>query len=923
MFKLTITDYTYDELGVATVIDEPVGWDGIKIRLKRDKNWHGFFDFFDGDLDSFRFYGDAHQILSAAYLNYGIDAVVTLKIEYNCEEGEDYEHLYTAKFAFDKATFVCGEDCYTNIGLENENCLMQFRNRYEQKVNLDSRVSADNKACEATAYSFTFGTFVASTKVIKVDNIFGEFNTKSSITIGGTTSNNGTFTIKKTFIDTNGKYTFVVNESVTDEDFESETSFTISVCAYINLLADYGGIGAPTILKPKTIVYEGVVASDMEYDVDLMTVVDGPASNGIASQNGAIEFNLAKTYVEFNQINSQTAETFPMFGATYPARPTPIYEYEDSTILDCQTEITLSFYIKAKFTNAMPGSVLNGRWEMYVLKGTDYDTSTPVLSYIHTYSKDSVTTYTKTQEFYANNLVVTLLPGEKIWFVSEVHAYVDYGFISPPYGTSTLHIYPDAFFSINGKSTCKKTIAKSYLINETFSRIAENYTNDCLRVYSEYFGRENSLPYSTAENGCGALETLTNGLLIRDVRLTNGEVPSLKLSFKELFEAMKAIHNIGIGIEADSHRVGSSVIRVEPYKHFYQDDVLFTLELPREIKHKVNDNFVNDIAIGYAKWEAEEVNGLYDLFAKREYKTNVSSSRGKYEAETKFIASYNAIEVTRRRFQMNSRDWRYDNDTFIVCVENKFCVHGSFAGKYISIAWEIIRLDNIFHIGDEIVISGSTSNDGTYTLSGVSVTIGIDGDIITTLKVDIAGSLITEGADFCIQNITHPICATEEYGLVDGVTAVGVAVPETEYNLRLTPVRNLLRHYPSIRESLVRTTDESLYFTDGSGNITAATNITDKACVVETDALLSENETINEDVFASINDTWAIAQNETITFEYPLTQTQFQAVLANPYGLIGYTCQDGVTQYGWIEDFKFQPRTGMTEFILKPKIESN
>ena len=213
MFRFTIIDNTYDP-PVNTVIDEPVGLDGIKIRLKRDKDWHGFFNFFDGDLDSFRFYGDAHQILSAAYLNYGIDAVVTLKIEYNCEEGEDYEHLYTAKFAFDKATFVCGEDCYTNIGLENENCLMQFRNRYEQKVNLDSRVSADNKACEATAYSFRFGTFVASTKVIKVDNIFGEFNTKSSITIGGTTSNNGTFTIKKTFIDTNGKYTFVVNESV-------------------------------------------------------------------------------------------------------------------------------------------------------------------------------------------------------------------------------------------------------------------------------------------------------------------------------------------------------------------------------------------------------------------------------------------------------------------------------------------------------------------------------------------------------------------------------------------------------------------------------------------------------------------------------------------------------------------------------------
>lgn len=917
MFRFTIIDNTYDP-PVNTVIDEPVGWDGIKIRLKRDKDWHGFFNFFDGDLDSFRFYGDAHQILSAAYLNYGIDAVVTLKIEYNCEEGEDYEHLYTAKFAFDKATFVCGEDCYTNIGLENENCLMQFRNRYEQKVNLDSRVSADNKACEATAYSFRFGTFVASTKVIKVDNIFGEFNTKSSITIGGTTSNNGTFTIKKTFIDTNGKYTFVVNESVTDEDFESETSFTISVCAYINLLADYGGIGCQTVLKSKAINYLGEADYSTDYDIDLLPAFSGIAPNGSASMMADVEFNLTKTFNEFNTVNNTKATVYPVYSG-YDARPAPVYEYDDNNLLQCLAEVTVSFYVKAKFTNALGGSITNGVFRLNVIKGTDYDSAVSITpSYIHHYSKGSTDTYIKEQEFYGTDITVTLLPGEKIWFTAEFATYIDYPFPSSPVGTVSLFIHDGAFFRIKGKSLCNKSIAKSYLINETFSRIAESYTNDCLRVYSDYFGRTNAQPYTSDQNGCGALEVLTNGLLIRDVRLTNGEVPSLKLSFKELFEAMKAIHNIGIGIEADSHRVGSSVIRVEPYKHFYQDDVLFALELPREIKHKVNDNFVNDIAIGYAKWEGEEVNGLYDLFAKREYKTNVSSSRGKYEAETKFIASYNAIEVTRRRFQMNSRDWRYDNDTFIVCVENKFCVHGSFAGKYISIAWEIIRLDNIFHIGDEIVISGSTSNDGTYTLSGVSVTITIYGDIITTLKVDIAGSLITEGADFCIQNITHPICATEEYGLVDGVTAVGVAVPETEYNLRLTPVRNLLRHYPSIRESLVRTTDESLYFTDGSGNITAATNITDKDCVVETDALLSENETINEDVFASINDTWAIAQNETITFDYPLTREQFRTLMSNPYGLIAVTCGTK-TMHGWVMNMEYEPVGGLTTFELKLK----
>ena len=41
MFRFTIIDNT-NIPSVSTVIDEPVGWDGIKIRLKRDKDWHGF-----------------------------------------------------------------------------------------------------------------------------------------------------------------------------------------------------------------------------------------------------------------------------------------------------------------------------------------------------------------------------------------------------------------------------------------------------------------------------------------------------------------------------------------------------------------------------------------------------------------------------------------------------------------------------------------------------------------------------------------------------------------------------------------------------------------------------------------------------------------------------------------------------------------
>ena len=43
--RFTIIDYTNDANGISTQVKEPVGWDGISVRLKRDKTWHGFFDF--------------------------------------------------------------------------------------------------------------------------------------------------------------------------------------------------------------------------------------------------------------------------------------------------------------------------------------------------------------------------------------------------------------------------------------------------------------------------------------------------------------------------------------------------------------------------------------------------------------------------------------------------------------------------------------------------------------------------------------------------------------------------------------------------------------------------------------------------------------------------------------------------------------
>ena len=62
------------------VIDEPRGWDGINLHLKRDTTWHGFFDFIDDSMASLEFLGDAQVLLRQLYDLKGVAAEATLTV---------------------------------------------------------------------------------------------------------------------------------------------------------------------------------------------------------------------------------------------------------------------------------------------------------------------------------------------------------------------------------------------------------------------------------------------------------------------------------------------------------------------------------------------------------------------------------------------------------------------------------------------------------------------------------------------------------------------------------------------------------------------------------------------------------------------------------------------------------------------------
>ena len=171
--------------------------------------------------------------------------------------------------------------------------------------------------------------------------------------------------------------------------------------------------------------------------------------------------------------------------------------------------------------------------------------------------------------------------------------------------------------------------------------------------------------YST--NGLGSQILLTK--VGEDIWLLASR-SSLFCSFKELIDALNCIHTAGFAVEDDPSRSGYQRVRVEPIAHFYDSGtVMMTCENVDIVETSADGgSCISEIEIGYAKWEAEQAQGLDEFLTKRVYRTTLNTIRAKWNKLCSFVASGYAIETTRRRLGTNTTDWRYDKDNFIISI---------------------------------------------------------------------------------------------------------------------------------------------------------------------------------------------------------------------------------------------------------------
>lgn len=824
------------------LIDEPVGFDGLEISIKRDPDLHGVF--FDYQNNDFEFTGLARRIIMKEYETYGVEGKMTLVIEEACEGGPLLE-LYRGRILFAKYDSTCGSECSVKIPIETTSDVMTLRNRWDQKVDLNSLVSFD-KVTQLTPYSKLGFNLVLPSKGIPIQDY--AYNDKINST------------------------------PVTP--VPQPAYGMISPGVNINKASEIGSFIPET--EP---LYDRV-------DDDNTDPSTGPIINsGLGFETSFVWPLFLSPIVNFHSdspnygaVNDPCNLGYRLKGRLKTIHPTSNLDHAFSKVyaICCilpegkvgESESDYNWLNVQRIANTNPGSPEYPR-------DLEFDVSF--------------------------NTLITLQKGDRIYWFMPLFTIKSF----------TVEFDPETFFKLDTISKVPPTKAKVFLINEAFSRIAEGITDNRIKAYSTYFGRTDSQPYKVGTDGCGGLEAITQGLYIRQQEERNG--PALmNVSLKDMWEGTDPIHHIGMGIEKDDKRFGFNRMRIEHWKYFYQEKLLMECVAVDKIRKTVIESeHYSTFKCGYEKWEAEQYTGLDEFLTKRSFRTTLTQIKNDLPKISKFIASGYAWEVTRRK-GIDSKDWRYDNDNFIVCLI-KLNTH-----PYTATVEEhtlLITQDQadgpvdpaLYHVGDQIQIVGG-ANDGVTT-NIVAVAPSGNGLLIT-----VAATLVPEGFTVIdLTNLTQFTYAVEQ-GLID--TPQNIIDPGTIYNFRISPERNAMRWIDKLFAGYRKISPANkLIFMDGDGNYNASGKLDSLSCRIE-NAAITEKQDIDITMFASQNKAKPILRPERDEYEYPMSVKDFRTLQKNPLGKIAYS-NDCEASVGWIDEIKYRPKEGKAIYKLIPAYTIN
>lgn len=326
--------------------------------------------------------------------------------------------------------------------------------------------------------------------------------------------------------------------------------------------------------------------------------------------------------------------------------------------------VDLSWDISGVYTDTMAtpqtrGFNVAGQWILQLHYGQDLATGTQIqLAATGTYASNDPTI---TRPFSGSgSQQITLEVGDRIWLAWGITG----GNYLLTTGSGTFDIdfswaYDSAFVKLETNSQFEETETKAWAIHELFARLTHSITNIPISFFSRYFGRTNSQPTTYPTTGDGGLTAITNGLKLRGY---TDERSAIAVSMQDLMESVDSLHCVGWGVE-------NNKMVVETIDYFYSDNVIAQFDFVPEVEMRIfKDAYYNEVEIGYEKWETEDVNGIEEPNSIHTYSIPNTQLKNKYVRLSPYIGGSYAIETTRRR-RGSTRDWKYDNDNFILALK--------------------------------------------------------------------------------------------------------------------------------------------------------------------------------------------------------------------------------------------------------------
>lgn len=283
-------------------------------------------------------------------------------------------------------------------------------------------------------------------------------------------------------------------------------------------------------------------------------------------------------------------------------------------------------------------------------------------------------------------------------------------------------------------------------------------------------------------------------------------------SFADFFASYNAIYNLGIKVE-------NNTLWVEPKADLYGDgDQILDIGEIKDVEISAAEKFIaNVVKCGYPNQDYDQNSGKYEFNTEHSFSLPVTVMKKAYDITSKYRGDAFGIEFIRGGLAgQDNTDNTGDKQAFLIdtmqAVKTQtVTATASFLLLPNSIGFNDLTLKDKFRVGDTLVITGTTSNNVTVTVTNIlngSITAGYLFFVILSTPVTEEQSV-----EATIQITgTRTVLNRPDYDAIEGV------LDSTVYNTTISPKRQLLAHGNYLHGMLRQQEGQPVKFLTGDKN---------------------------------------------------------------------------------------------------------